>query len=79
MTAEIIANAFKLFVLTVSYAIDLAKKRDAAIADAKARRALFETAVAKALERMAADTVAEKRAVDAVDSKIDEESTKPRQ
>lgn len=78
MTIEIIANAFKLFVLTIGYGIDLARQKQQAIDTATARRALFEKAAALALERMRAATVDEKATVDEADSAIDEEAKKPR-
>jgi len=78
MTVEIIANAFKLFVLTISYALDLARQKQLAIDSANARRDLFEKAASLALERMRAATVSEKTTVDEADSSIDEEAKKPR-
>lgn len=71
MTAEIIVQAIRLCILTIGYAFELARKHEQAVADAKAKRALFEKAVALALERMRTDTIEEKNQVDAVDEEID--------
>ena len=71
---DAIVMAFRLFVLTVGYAIEEAKKAELARDAALAKRAVFEAAVSRALERMRLDATREKRQVDSVDDKIDRES-----
>lgn len=71
---EAVVEAFKLFVLTVGYAIDEARKREARIEDANARRALFEAIVLKAMTELRTRAGDEKVQVDAVDEKIDEKN-----
>lgn len=74
---EVIVQALKLCVLTISYAIELAKKREQAIADARARRTLFEQSLQKAIEHMRLEVVEEKRATDELDPAVDEKAKKP--
>ena len=68
---EAIVEAFRLFVLTVSYAIEQAKRQQAKVDDATAKRALFEAAVMRALTEMRTRAGDEKRQVDAVDDEIE--------
>lgn len=68
---EAVVEAFRLFVLTVSYAIEEAKKQQQRVDDANARRALFEAAVMRALTEMRTRATDEKRQVDAVDDEIE--------
>lgn len=68
---EAVVEAFRLFVLTVSYAIDQAKRQQAKVDDAVAKRALFEAAVMRALTEMRTRAGDEKRQVDAVDDEIE--------
>jgi hypothetical protein len=74
MWIEAVVQAFKLFVLTASYAIDEAKAHAAEVADAKAKRALFERAVARALAEMRRRTIEETAQVDATDDAIDKKN-----
>lgn len=68
---EAVVEAFRLFVLTVSYAIEQAKRQQAKVDDANAKRAMFEAAVMRALTEMRTRAGDEKRQVDAVDDEIE--------
>ncbi len=74
MWIEACVQAFKLFVLTTSYAIEEAKAHAAEVADAKAKRDLFERAVGRALTEMRIRAGEQKRQTDAVDDAIDKKS-----
>lgn len=71
MWIEAVTQAFKLFVLSVGFAIDEAKKHEQEEQDARTKRAIFETAVARALAEMRLRAGDEKRQTDAVDEEID--------
>lgn len=73
---EAIIQALKLAILTIGFAIEEARKAQAAKADAVAKRAQFETAVARALERMRSDTAAELAQTNRVDDAADAEAEK---
>ncbi len=68
---DAIIQAFKLFILVVGYTIEEAKRAELAKDAALAKRAVFEAAVARALERMRLDATREKQQVDKVDDEID--------
>jgi hypothetical protein len=73
---EAIIQALRLAILTIGFAIEEARKAEAAKANAQAKRAQFETAVARALERMRGDAAAELRQTNTVDDAMDEEEKK---
>ncbi len=71
MWVEAVVQAFKLFVLTVGYALEEARKHEQAVADANARRSLFEVAVLRAMADLGLRATQEKRQGDAVDDAVD--------
>ncbi len=71
---DAVVEAFRLFVLTVGFTIDEAKRAEARKDAATTKRAIFEAAVARALEKMRADATREKRQIDTVDDEIDRNS-----
>ncbi len=68
---EAVVEAFRLFVLTASYAIEQAKKQQQRVSDANAKRALFEAAVMRAMTELRTRAGDEKRQVDATDDEIE--------
>ncbi len=68
---EAIIQAVKLAILTIGFVIEEARKAEAAKADAVAKRAQFEIAVARALERMRNDAATELTQTNSVDDAID--------
>ncbi len=73
---EAIIQALRLAILTIGFILEEARKHENAVADSMAKRALFEAAVAKALERMRVSNAIEKQEVDAVDAALDAEEKK---
>ena len=74
---DAIVEAFRLFVLTVTYVLEESRKAEQRRDDARKRRELFETAVARALTEMRERSTEENQQVDAVDKAADEEKNKP--
>lgn len=68
---ETLAQALRLLVLVLSYALERARAREERIADWRARRALFDAMVLQALDRMRRDAEAENATVDVVDDAVD--------
>jgi hypothetical protein len=70
---EAIIQALKLAILTVGFILEEARKAESAKADAVAKRAQFETAVARALERMRGDGAKELQQINTIDDAMDAE------
>lgn len=69
--AEALAQAFKLFVVVVSYAFEQAKKREQRIADWQLRQEAFERMVTQALLEMRSRAQLERKQIDVVDDAVD--------
>lgn len=74
---EAIGEALRLFFLTVQYVLDESKKHQQAVLDAQQKRALFDTAVAKAQSDMRGEAAEEDLEVDKTDDAEDRDASTP--